>query len=355
MPEQTDTYQLIEDYINHVLSASERAAFELRLMNDTALKQQLELHLLANELVLENRLSHLNGLIDTERTTKRTKNNLKKGLLGGLILLLIMGFVYFFQQESNTKTAETITPKPKLIAAPKLKNTPQQQLEKTNTNHPPVISTASKTAEKEIEKEASEVLPQPDVTESKYSVGYPEAEIQKASPTPIITAKNSCDSVEINFNVTGKPICNDAQNGSITVANISGGVPPFTQTIFNEYHEKANNNFLEPGNYYIQISDKNECKSELKNIQLLAIRCLSDYSISKAFGTIVTIHAFDEPITFTVLNQNGTTYYENEYDAFENIKWNGTNNESQQTEGYYLLIITTEKGEKLTGSITILP
>ena len=349
VPEQNDTYQLIEDYINNVLSPADCSAFEVRLTLDSALKEQYDLHLLANDLVLEKRLSHLNTLVDTEKSTQQKNNILKKGLLGGLVLSTILAIVYFSPKEETTIV---LAPTEKMVF-PIIEPTIQENIKLV----PDTISkkeTLTNIPSKEIEKTHLSSEDSNVQLVENNSVAQNLIQPIKKSTQPVAIT-NPCDTVSIHFKASTNTICEGLQNGTITSSNITGGTPPLTPIILNEYQEEVVNHSLKAGIYHIQLRDKNDCKSAQQQVEIVSKRCLEDYSISKAFGTSVKIPAFDEAITFTVLNQNNTVYFETEFNAFEDIEWKGENNQTQIVEGYYLLLITTEKGQELTGSITILP
>ena len=69
-----------------------------------SLKEQLELHQLANDLVLESRFGHLSALVNEERMKEKSKKNIQKGILGIGIILLISITTYFILTKNHEES-----------------------------------------------------------------------------------------------------------------------------------------------------------------------------------------------------------------------------------------------------------
>lgn len=366
MSKNNDTYQQIEAYLNGELSSTERAAFDHELVSNKDLQEAVELHLLVNDLVLESKFEHLSSLVNKERAKSHTRKNVQKGLVGlGALVIVATAYLGYrnntenknnypsapLQEKTSATPTTTINQQEKTVET-KPKNTLVDSLAKTREATPHKTSVAAQTetiASDTInhvtnKKQVAEATPQPVILEQQVPKAIKE-----------VVDIDPCEGVTISFSAESKAICENNNHGEIKLTSIAGGQAPYLTQIKNDEDELVTNGLLESGTYTVQLSDKNDCKSKLKTIILTKKRCLDDYSISKLYNTSLDLLAFDEAVSLHVFEQNNTIYFEQKYDAYEPIHWNGANRNGQVIEGYYLLIITTESGEKLKGSITILP
>ena len=356
MSKNNDTYQPIEDYLNGELSPNEQLAFENELLTNSELKEQFELHQLANDLVLESRFEHLSSLVNVERRKYSSRKNIQKGLLGLSTILLITITSYFILSKDDSK-------KTTMLSKDEIKVTDSVNV--VSNSEQPIIEVQHK----KVSTKQQKLVEPPTKSSTPAKVNDTLVVVDKVketvkAPTPEVDLKTEafnqpkivdpCSEIAISYKLNFEAICENTSNGEINVTSIKGGQPPYTTHIYNEYNEAVINGQLGNGIYKAQVVDKNNCKSNSKTIELLATRCLEDYSLSRSYNSPLTIPAFDENITFRVL-KNNAVYFEKQYNAFEPIQWNGENLNGQVIDGYYLLIVTTESGNKLKGSITILP
>lgn len=362
MSKNNDTYQLIEDYIDGVLSPSERLAFESELAVNATLKEELELHQLANDLVLESKIEHLSGLVNIERARSNSRKNLQKGILGlGLLAIAITTYIGLTNKNKNNTPPLINKGENELVWEEKADTTQQEEVIVTPTQveitPKTLVATPKKITQEQLVKVDPDTFNHFNNDKKLIELDSKELKINTITSQERIkeAISNPCSSVNISFEVAPKTICENTQHGEIQLETITGGQSPYSTKIINEYNEFVTNGYLISGVYKVQLTDKNNCTSKLKTVELIETRCLEDYSISRSYNSSIDIPAFDEPIAFSVLKQNNSIYFERKFDAYEAIHWDGLNLNGEILDGYYLLTVTTHSGKTLKGTITILP
>ena len=100
----TDSYDLIEAYLQGELEGKEKIDFENELKNNDTLKEDYHYHQLANDLLINERLK------DLGKTIKNRKSPLKNTwkVLSGLVALILLGsgIFYFTQTEEKSSIEE---------------------------------------------------------------------------------------------------------------------------------------------------------------------------------------------------------------------------------------------------------
>ena len=142
MKEDNHIFQRIEDYLNGTLSDAEKTIFEKELAENAALKKQVDLSTITNQLVFENRLLNIKELAQAAHQNENSKGNTGKfALISATAILLSVGaYVGLNKPESK----QEVVPISENISKVSLSTTEPNN---TNIELPNPISTENKKAE----------------------------------------------------------------------------------------------------------------------------------------------------------------------------------------------------------------
>lgn len=96
-----DTYDLIEAYLQGELDSNEKLHFEKELESNSELKQQLQIHQLSNDILIEQRIQNVKGIMYDKRVSTG-KSSFKLLGWGALLFLLVVGVIYYMNIPSET-------------------------------------------------------------------------------------------------------------------------------------------------------------------------------------------------------------------------------------------------------------
>lgn len=310
-----DRYDTIEAYLQGSLSAQEKLSFEKRLKEDDVFLEEYEYHLLMKDVLIENRIKHVEDLLGE----KKTKGFRKKYVIGVLLLAFVStafwGYVYTHQQ-SDTDTIKETKPASETLSANDSK-VASMQLEK------PVASVENKKREQ----------PEKVVVERQQQQQQPE----ELSSLPVSSDTRLSESLQED-----------------TVAEQQVKV---VDTISKDQHDK------------IEVLDVSAVSTETAGPQDNMVDDSSHVTTSEPDPiNIQRVHleiapleqAYDEfPFVNSesgilyIYSKNGSLVRKLEILDGEPSYWNGTNTNGNILAGYYLFKFESENTQ-LMGGITVI-
>lgn len=366
MSSSDEIFDLVENYTNGNMSLNEKLHFKKLLTTNSDIKEAYELNLLVDDLVLEGTFDDLSKLVSKERK----KSSIKKIALFTAIGIGCIAVSFFIfnkdkiedvNHEDKPLSANTkINSIRKSTPVFKIKE-PTTKVSKSNNNsHSSPIDT-----EKSVVINKNNSLDKNNVQTSKLELidsnNFKLNVVNINSFTPLYSLEDSNDSSNENMKIEKvnceqlitswelitTETCIGQDNGSIAIKGKDSELKlALSDSDFNDIDTKN----LSVGNYTALITNEN-CSSE-KKVEIIAKPCLEDYLISINSGLGLIIDEFDTDYTFSVFNQNGQIYYEQDIMTNEQLDWDGKNLNGNWEKGYYLLKIRM-RGKDYLSTVTI--
>lgn len=361
-----NTYQQIEDYLNGTLKGDDLSSFEKMMEDNDALRQEVEMSKVANNILFYNEAVELKETIKkdfAQQRKNRTRNN-TLGVIGSTLILGILLFSLLKEEKQERKE-----PIPTTKEVPTTKQTSQQnsnpiiELEKRTSN---INEECNESPDSKIIIETTnEVIDSIElVTETKIMTSDNKEGEQKP-PTPVtkpeIKMTTPCDGITISASIKHHNQSADVENGQIILktTTIKGGNSPYTYSINKgDFGNSFSFKNLTEGNYLITIKDKNGCSSDLPPITINKSLCLSNYTktFNPEYDTpwLIPHNTISENnYSFKLINARGQVLINKDLDIFIEQSWQGILEDGSKAEpGYYKFIIAYPN-ETCTGNITL--
>jgi hypothetical protein len=349
------TYHLIEDFLAKKLDTEKLQAFMQELAQSQELRSKVEAHKLANELVIENRLKDIKGLLHQEKINSG-KTRLWKKIISGITGGLLIASLLFFMVDKNENDPKDILPA----------NESEKELRSNNITDNQVEQNSNVTKNKKSEKRLT-----PDETENnKFPVTsdttpktieatealknhIPNSIDESVKQNPSVTPVNiSCDQIDITANVSVKPACEGDNNGAITLSGFKGGTAPYHFEVTNN-HDEFINSQLPAGNYSIIINDSKGCKKIITHVDVAEKICQKDYSFNPSIGESWDIPSSKNSGTLILYDESGNVYFTQQISSGAKEQWSGQSKNGEVKTGYFLFTINYNDGTTRQGSVTI--
>ncbi len=346
-----ETYQLIEEYLNGDLAGTEKEAFEQALGQDAALQKKLETHRLANELVLEYRLSQAKSLVqqthqgNTQKRFWRTIGFISAGLL-------VIGSVAHFTGSSK----KTSIPKNSAPQKAKEAVTPSIQL----TAPQNALENSSKAISQKLEEPTSSpatILQENNEHPMESSASVPiqtEAILPKKGEEPVESIPSPCENVHLSAAVHATAACIGEANGAISISHFEGGKAPYMVAVLDQAKQTISLiQELSAGTYEVRLTDANDCTTPLEPVTVKEKNCPKNESFNPFIGEMWQIPAHKTAGKLRVTDPNGTLYFEMDIPASTSETWSGQPNQGELKTGYFLYLLHYTDGTSKQGYITI--
>lgn len=362
MNQQELTYWRIHDYLKGKLEGNELVQFENELHTNESLKDEVEMHRLANSLIINNRLNTAKQTsLDFQKEYKKG-NSSAKYIIGSLILIGTLAGTYLFNKTTNDQPKTT-----KVQEASKIESQPKSAIQLETKTVEKTISTKKTFKQAELKPtEAVEIsLPTTPIlvsnsTEKTVNQSDNTIKSVQASTVETITHKpsvqaNPCEGIKISANTSSSPTCKDEETGAIYVSDIKGGNIPYkTEIVSAKENLKMSNKHLPSGKYSVQISDKNNCSTLIENVTVKAIECDSKEEVfNPNIGENLKLPAHHSKTTFVVYDKTGAVYFKRAIHANETFEWNGQALNGETETGHFAYEIIYEDGSKKHNTLTI--
>ena len=389
------TFERIESYLAGTLEASDAAAFETEMANNSALAEAVATHRATNEMIIDHGLLTLKAKIQkeyrgTDGHLPPKNGNAWKAYVASGLALLVGGYLTLRAIDHSDDTAP-LPPQPKESIARQLPTIPQ---EKPNNTHTP--TTPTKDAPKEAKAETPkapktvsitstapttqtpserdnkpvEIIPstvedtsQPSAIATKKEEATLPSEPLNTSPeaTEEKTNENKCDGLQINGRALVTASCEGEKSGTISLnlAKPTGGTPPYVFSIDEGIQYLATNSFenLGPGQYNLTVKDANGCVTQKNGFATIVAKpCKKEYAFTPMAGEVWKFpFTKNASGTLMVYNRRGQIVHTIRINNGYPNQWDGrADNGGFLPMGSYLFIFEATDGTKERGHVSLL-
>lgn len=365
MTNEEEKYELIERYVNRLLSDEERSAFEAEMLRDPELRRDVNAYTEAQELIVDQGVLNVKLKLQEIHQSEVAKVKGKKYYLSGAVLVMVSATLMYLLFTNTdpvqpviktnvvTDTTGTTTVQP--IASTNetgvtaQTNTGVKTNSTTNTNvqTPDAVTTQNPQQTKATDTAVSTASQQKTVTTPVNNDTPKDPEPAKNDPPK--TDKIDCAKFSITGSATTSASCSEKTEGTVIVnlGSVKGGTRPYKFTLDEEDGFRTSSQFtdLAPGVYTILVQDKNGCKGKLNAAEVKATHCIEPDGFTPDVA----------PWTIPVKNFSGELRILNKanqkvYGAF--IKngypesWNGNDNNGMPLpSGVYKCMFISEQGQ----------
>lgn len=375
MADKEYIFEKIERYLQGEMNPEERTDFERELRKDSELQKKYELHVAANELLLERRLQKVRAKTKAHSNKKISSGKTLIYATTTLVGLALLSTIFFYTTSTTSEDGGVLTTDSIIINTSKkpddlrkvitkqdssaydtlVKNV--QNRDKSPTSRVDVIY---KGIQEQDKKDSLQEL-QPKKKQSEVDTTVQDQVNKKSVSTENTNESKptnqqkpiSCEDYVLHFDVDTKNTCAGEETGSASIQVENKKTAPYQFNITNEYDEEVNSSGLAKGSYSIYITDKNGCKSNSLGFYIEEDFCLDDYIINTSYQETLLLPKSENKYVFRVYDKTGQLYYTRKVEEQENLEWNGRNSNGQITPGYYLIQVELEQGDLKKGSITI--
>lgn len=357
MKPEYELYQQIDNYLKNKLSETERQEFDQKLKVDSELQEQVDLQLLTNELIVENRFDQIfNNAVIANTNTK----SYSKAIIGGTsILIALIGSIFLFNDKSEKDLSIKSNPV-SVISEPKTEL--KTEIVKPTINKEEKIKKSIFTyspIDKYIEKENIEPITS-NTSALEISEDNVIDEIKDQYKMDVIV--DICATTKINADIFSVPSCTNDSTGKITISTttIKGGKAPYLFGLNNsEFSNNSEFNNLKSGLYNIFIKDANNCIIEIyKEFKLVDKNCFKqlNFSFNPHMGESWNYNpGVNSNYSVKITSKNGDVVWKNNLSEDNQINWDGNNSNGGIVEsGIYIYEINFLNGVNQHGTITIL-
>ena len=358
MSEDYSLYEKIDSYLKGTLSAMEKAAFTQEMEQDESLRQKVELHEIANNVILTKQLLLLQGKIKQDLTAKKQLGRYKWILLSvALSAIIISGSIFLFKNKTAQKqlVESRVLSKDSIPVLSKDDNTIYtapitSSKERSANSNSPLITAKTNDSIILIAPE-KKVAPEP-----TFAVSKVVSTVQNNSDSQ---TKIDCSVFSFEDAVSTVATCSGEQNGKIQIntSKIKGGNAPYLFSISRKptYKSDATFLYLNAGNYLLSVKDKNECVVQ-KEIEIEEKGCarLNAYAFSPNFEKWEIPFKQNKQGEIKIFNKSGILIYTSIFGNGHDNTWDGKSLEGNLMDsGYFVYILKYNDGEEERGSVTI--
>ena len=362
MNQQELTYWRIHDYLKDKMKVDDLIQFENELQTNASLKDDVEMHRLANSLIINNRLNSAKQTsLDIQKEYK--KGNLStKYIIGGIVLLTTLVGTFLFNKTTNDQAKTT-----KVQESSKIESQPKSVFQLENKPVEKVVSTKQTFNQEELKPtEAVETS----VPTAPVSISNPTEKpnnqadnttkaVQASAAEPIVhkpsVQADPCEGIKISASTSSSGSCKGEETGAIYISDIKGGSIPYkTEILSGKENLKMVNKHLPSGKYNVQIVDKNNCTTLIENVAVKAIECDSKEEVFNPFiGEHLKLPTHHSSATFIVHDKTGAVYFKHSINSDETFEWNGQGLNGETETGHFAYEIIYEDGSKKHSTLTI--
>lgn len=392
MRSDINKYELIEQYLNNLLSANERSEIDARINSDPGFAFEVE-----QQRKIQNIITEKSFLDIREELGKIHHNHIQKtrfsrkvwrwGLSGIIIPVVFIPVILINKsQDSKEKPNEIYHLNSAGIDSVSYDEQPEEKtirinLKDTlhkNTTPPQIQNQSDKTLETgwiDTAKQQANTTVVPVVSKNKDELlkNNPVSENTEIKPDnqemPVIkeypqvkenikTTEKDCDNVAITSDIDLEKSCSDRPTGKIIIKSesIEGGEPPYTVSINkSDFYSQFIFETLKMGNYTITIRDKNDCKSTQGSFFIESFDCTYEYAFAPDKGEIWEIPVQEKSGVLKIFTKSGQLIYNRDIEPDLKYEWTGrTNNGEELPMGAYIFIIEFRNQRSFNGIVTII-
>ena len=369
MNQNEHTYWKIHDYLKGRLEGNILADFENEIKNNLALQEHVDIHRIANKVIINNRLSGAKQTsLDIQNADKK-RIFYKKIAISTVVTVSLLSAIYLLFKTERVRQESIIQPKEQVTSSTKVesittKTTPIQSV----TEKIALTASSKKAAQNQIESatipsKITETSPIVIETKEENAAAQVISIPTEQKKTEVIRSISEAEKIEtlcaktaITATASAAATCNNQHNGSILVSGFRGGKAPYKYEIVSERSKKILiNNQLPAGKYTILVSDDNHCETTIEHIMVKEVSC--DNTIEEVFnpflGESLILPSYHFGGTLIVHEKNGTVFYKKEFSAHENVEWNGMSQNGEMETGHFMYEIHYQDGIRKLGTITI--
>ncbi len=364
MSQNEQTYWKIHDFLKDRLKGDALRDFQQEIVENETLRKEVEMHRIANKLIINNRLTAAKQTSFNIQKTEKQAELYKKIAIGTAISIIIISAIYliFNKQQANQvkinsssigrKNATVYLDNGRFsdLVNGKLNQTLAQQhsIETKEASSKEVSVPISNSNKNELLfiKNTETILPKQ--TETKQEIAVESVLAKKE-------IENFCLKTVISAITFASTTCVNENEGSISVSDFKGGQAPYKFEIVSEVSGNIlKNNRLAGGKYAVVITDDNHCKATIENIVVKEVNCANaEEAFNPFLGETFQLDAFPKAGTFVVHEKTGAIVYKTQVLADEKIEWNGMSQNGELETGHFAYEIVYEDGTRKNGSITI--
>jgi hypothetical protein len=368
--EKESTYELIDQYLNGKLSEKEKISFQNEISSNQELNALVEKQRLANQLIIENRLSKLKSQVGGDIQAGVAdrlifRKNLIHGLWWtiGLITICATTFMVLSKEEvvnhksnqiksvethtqtvvpnSTTTTESTKTEKVK----PSFKTDKTSVVKKDVMNQSPV--------EVELKKTTA------DQTVDQTSKNHDDTNVM------VEDKKDPCSQIQLNLSGNAIATCFGRDEGKLEIDG-AGGTTPYKFGIRKESSKEVSwkvpgvtsFDHLSSGKYYVIAEDKNGCKTDQEVSFIISSKSCVDeqteeYAFKPEYGEQFKLQPENDG-TISIYDRAGREVYQSTLHAGTEFIWDGMDLHGKFVEkGLYLYLLKYKEGNTKKGYITV--
>ncbi|MDJ1470819.1 hypothetical protein QNI19_37590 [Cytophagaceae bacterium DM2B3-1] len=391
MNTENERIDWIEAYLSDSLSPEQKAAFTQQLQTDPTLAEEVELHRMANDVIIDHALLDLKAKMITQYRPQYQQTNYlggKRGsiwLITGIVVLsALVASIVYFKSQSTSGSKETSTQpihqteKPAsqpMVTVPNKSTSKPKELQDNTEKKPvpnPNVSISKKGATKAkdsaLVSTSVSVIPAPVKEPTKTGENSVTKEAVSHTPAKIVSEGSketevNCAGIQFTVAVQTEESCSDGSTGKIIcdLTSIKGGTPPYQLSINKgaSFRKTRQFDYLSPGMYYLTIKDASGCQYTLKDgIEIQAKDCATpeEYAFSPDLGQVWTFpFGNDTKGTLHIFNREGVLVYRAEIHNGFPGEWNGQGNQGIPVPmGQYRFLFDEGKGKQTQGSVSVL-
>lgn len=387
MRKDIETYELIEQYLNRILTGEDLIRVEKLIDSDKEFANEVHQHKIINDFVFDRSMVDIKEQIKTIHYSNLPTSGKKFGkgklfgFLGAIILtgIIISSILFFDNKEKAGLIIDNETPvelnKP-TIPEPKVVIQDEQPTQKISA---PIKSEQTKESDySEPEKINSEKQPanenpreeiifidkfQPIEEEENVADITSKEEIISKIPkedeiiNPQVNEIN-CQDITIEAVIESSKSCDNKASGQINISknNITGGTPPYQVSIDGgqNFYSQFQFNKLLSKLYPVIIRDKDNCKSEKQNIIVGSKDCSYEYAFAPDKNEEWKIPTKEKTGNLKIYSKTGQIIYQETFDFPGEYYWNGRSSSGNELPmGAYMFILELQGEEDFYGTVTL--
>ena len=360
MRPELEISQLIDLYSNGSLSQEEKLKFEQRLNEEKSFKEDYELQLLVNTVIVGASEQSLREKIKSDIEAKDLQKFRFKVIIGISVLILstVMIYVYSNYKHSENEIKPKDSPqkqydssfKSPLLKIEKYQENSSQYIPKTESlNEPKNIDTLKPSiilekSEKNIVQNTLNEIHNP-ANENSY----------------VKVKEDPCVNFQLTVNAKISGTCKDASDGKIDLTEtsaIEGGKAPYqiSKNSGTSFSKTGISYGLNSGVHEFLIIDANGCSQDKTFIVPEKDCRQSKFVFNPEIGEVWRIPVKENSIfSLYIYNSSKEIVFQLNSTSKDNFEWQGTSSSGKELEaGLYAYVIEINNGDKEYGQVTII-
>lgn len=374
MTNEEEKYERIERYVDRLLSAEERSAFEAEMFRDPELRREVDAYIEAQELIVDQGVLNVKLKLQEIHQSEVAKVKGKKYYLAGAVLVMVSATLVYllFTNTDPVQPEKNTTPATDTITGTTAQTIVSNKDQATTTQNNAGLKTTTTTNVQTPGLATTQNLPQTKTNTTDTTVASTTQKVvtpvtnndsQKDSDPvkndPPKADKIDCAAKPVTGSLTTRPSCSEEANGAVivTLSSVKGGTKPYKYALEKEEEFKTSSQFtdLAPGIYKVLVKDKNDCVYELDKAEVKTKDCTpeSAFNPNVEHWKIPAKQGFSGELR--ILNRANIKVYSVHLSNGYPESWNGTdNNGIALPAGVYLYMLISDNGDVTKNHVTII-